>query len=156
MKLLICSDSHGELDYMRRAVEKEKPDRLLHLGDVTRDAQKLQAEFPDLIIEQVRGNCDSWGDGFPEEKELVLGGKRLWMLHGHTYRVKLGAGLAAGEARVRGMDAVFFGHTHQPLCYLDGSLWVVNPGTIRGWPKATYAVAEIADGTMTCRTAEIE
>lgn len=156
MKLLVCSDSHGNLDYMRRAVELERPDQVLHLGDVTRDGQRLLEAFPGLALEQVRGNCDGWGDGFPEEKELFLGGKRIWMLHGHTYRVKLGIGLLTEEARSRGEDVVVFGHTHQPLCFLDGSLWVMNPGTIRGFPKATYGLIELEAGKINCRMAEMK
>lgn len=156
MKLLVCSDSHGNIDALRQAVEREQPDRVLHLGDVVRDGQRLLNTFPGLVLEQVRGNCDGYADGFPEEKELLVGGKRIWMLHGHTYRVKLGVSLVAEEAHIRGVDAVVFGHTHQPLCYLDGSLWVMNPGTISGIPKATYGLIEIKDGTINCRMAEIK
>lgn len=154
MKCLIFSDSHGRVDYMKRAVEAEKPDRVIHLGDVVRDAWRLEEAFPELTIEQVRGNCDSSGCGEAEERELLLGGKRLWLLHGHTYHVKMELGLLAEEARVRGVDGVFFGHTHQPVCYLDGRLWVLNPGAIGGSAqKVTYGVLELEDGKMNCRTA---
>lgn len=156
MKLLVCSDSHGNLEEMRRAIQLEKPHRVLHLGDVTRDAQRLLAEFPGLPFEQVRGNCDMGETDFPEEKELLLEGKRIWMLHGHTYRVKLGIGPLMAEARNRGADAVLFGHTHQPVCFLEGSLWALNPGTIRGIPRATYGLIELDHGTIACRTAELD
>ena len=156
MKLLVCSDSHGELSFMKQAIEIEKPDRVLHLGDVVSDCRELLLEMPKLVLEQVRGNCDGWDTTFPEEKELILGGKRIWMLHGHTYRVKLGHGLLASEARTRGVDVALFGHTHQPLCYLDGNLWVMNPGTISGWPKATYGVVEIENGAVNCHTAVLK
>jgi len=151
MKILVFSDSHGELRYMIQAIREERPNRVFHLGDVTRDAVKLAREFPELPIEQVRGNCDSTEDPSPEEKEVLVEGRRLWLLHGHTYQVKLGTGLLVGEARNRGVDAVFFGHTHQSYCGLDGGVWAVNPGTVRGWPGATCAVVEIGDGRMDCR-----
>lgn len=156
MKLLVCSDSHGSLGALRQAVTLERPDRVLHLGDMVRDGQKLLEWFPGLALEQVRGNCDGWGDGFPEEKELMVGGRRLWMLHGHTYRVKMGLSLLTEEARTRGVDAVVFGHTHRPLCLLDGSLWVMNPGTVSGIPKATYGLIELENGTIRCRMAELK
>ena len=57
MKWLVFSDSHGKLDYMRKAVELEKPERILHLGDVSRDAERLQTMFPTIPVEMVRGNC---------------------------------------------------------------------------------------------------
>ena len=156
MKLLVCSDSHGELEFMCRAIAQEKPDRVLHLGDVVDDGRRLLLKSPRLVLEQVRGNCDGWDAAVPEEKELILGGKRIWMLHGHTYRVKLGVSLLASEARTRGVDVALFGHTHQPLCYLDGNLWVMNPGTISGWPRATYGVVEIENGSVSCRTAVLK
>ncbi len=157
MKWLVFSDSHGRWDYMRQAVEREVPDRVLHLGDVVRDGQELQKAFPELVIEQVCGNCDGFGSGFPEEKELFFGGRRIWMLHGHTYRVKLGIGLLTSEARTRGVDVVLFGHTHQPLCQLDGNLWVMNPGAIGGAARqVTYGVIETAGEKINCRTAVVK
>lgn len=154
MKWLVFSDSHGSMDYMRRAVEAEKPDRVLHLGDVARDGARLQALFPKLPMEQVRGNCDGWGGDEPEEKEVFLMDRRVWMLHGHTYHVKYGTGMLASEARARGVDVVVFGHTHQPLCDWDG-LWVMNPGTVSGRPRATYGVIELTDKGLSCRIEEI-
>lgn len=156
MKWLVFSDSHGNTEYMRRAVELEKPDRILHLGDVVRDGAKLLAWRPELRLEQVRGNCDHMDETFPEEKELFFGGHRVWMLHGHTYWVKSGVGLLTEEARVRGVEAVLFGHTHVPLCDRVGSLWIMNPGTVSGRPRATYGVIEERDRDLYCRTAVIE
>ena len=116
---------------MERAVRAETPDRVIHLGDVVRDAGRLAEIFPDLEIQQVRGNCDGAG-----------------------YYVKMGLGMLVEEARVRGVDSVFFGHTHQPVCYLDGRLWVLNPGAIGGAARSvTYGVMEIRDREMSCRTA---
>ncbi len=156
MKWLVFSDSHGSIDYMRQAVEREKPDRVLHLGDMVRDVPKLQALFPELVIEQVRGNCDGWSCEEPEEKELFFQDKRVWMLHGHTYQVKYGVGMLMGEARARGMDVVVFGHTHEPLCDCDGRLWTMNPGTVSGMPRATYGVIELQNGKLSCRVAEVK
>lgn len=156
MKCLVFSDSHGHLEYMKRAVEEEKPDRVLHLGDVVRDARGLHKAFPDLPMDWVRGNCDGYaGDtDDPEEKEVFFAGRRLWMLHGHTYGVKMGTGMLTEAARSRGVDVVLFGHTHTPLCDRSGSLWIVNPGTVSGLPQATYAVIEDIDGRFDCRVVE--
>lgn len=156
MKWLVFSDSHGSIDYMRRAVEAEAPDHVLHLGDMVRDSAKLQALFPKLPMEQVRGNCDGWSSDEPEEKEIFLMDCRVWMLHGHTYWVKSGVGLLTEEAHVRGVEAVLFGHTHVPLCDRVGSLWIMNPGTVSGRPRATYGVIEERDRDLYCRTAVIE
>ncbi len=155
MKWLVFSDSHGSIDYMRQAVEAEGPDRVLHLGDMVRDAVKLRSLFPRLPMEQVRGNCDGWSSDEPEEKEVFFQDRRIWMLHGHTYHVKYGTGMVAGEARARGVDVVVFGHTHQPLCDWDG-VWVLNPGTVSGMPSATYGVIELTEKGLSCRIEEIK
>lgn len=156
MKWLVFSDSHGKLEYMKSAVEFEQPDKVLHLGDVLRDARNLRECFPELEMECVVGNCDGYNgdDSAPEEKELFMGDRRLLICHGHTYQVKLGIGMLTGEARGRGVDVVLFGHTHEPLCLLEGNLWVMNPGTVSGMPRATYGVIELENGKLTCRTAD--
>ena len=41
MKLLIFSDSHGNVANMADVVRLESPDRILHLGDMARDAEDL-------------------------------------------------------------------------------------------------------------------
>lgn len=58
MKMLVLSDSHGNLDNMVRAVEQTRPNRIVHLGDVMRDGEKLHALFPAIPFDQVPGNCD--------------------------------------------------------------------------------------------------
>lgn len=152
MKWIVFSDSHGNLDYMKKAVEQEKPDRILHLGDVSRDAERLQDRYPTIPVEMVRGNCDgSWGEA-PEEKELSFLGRKLWMCHGHAYHVKLSVGFLLSEARSRGADVALFGHTHEPLCFREGPLWVLNPGTCSGYPQATCGIIEERDGELYCRT----
>lgn len=153
MKWLVLSDSHGNLDYMKLAVETEKPDKVLHLGDVVRDARRLQECFPELEMEFVVGNCDGYNgdDSAPAEKEIFMGDKRILMCHGHTYHVKLSTEMLTMEARARGADVVLFGHTHEPLCSLEGNLWVMNPGTCSGMPRATYGVIEIENGKLNCR-----
>lgn len=156
MKWLVFSDSHGNIDYMRRAIEVEKPQRVLHLGDVVRDGAKLLSACPKLKLEQVRGNCDPMDSQFPEERELFFGLHRVWMLHGHTYWVKSGVGLLTEEARTRGVEVALFGHTHQPLCTREGPLWIMNPGTVSGRPRATYGIIEERDGELYCRTAAVE
>ena len=97
MDILVLSDSHGAVAPMVRAVELAIPDLILHLGDCWRDGERLRDRFPDIPLEQVPGNCDFLSDA-PTEQLLVLGGKRILMCHGHTYRVKtslLLAGFAA-------------------------------------------------------------
>ena len=43
---------------MAAAVEREKPDAVIHLGDYADDARELERLFPMLPVYRVRGNND--------------------------------------------------------------------------------------------------
>ena len=45
MNILVLSDSHGNISNMEEAVEREKPDMILHLGDCWRDAERLAERY---------------------------------------------------------------------------------------------------------------
>ncbi len=138
MKLLIVSDSHGRPDSIERAVEREAPDCLVHLGDGWRDAERVQAHFPSLPMEQVPGNCDI-GRWESAERLCFLGGHALFLCHGHTLGVKQGLLRATLAAKERGAEVLLFGHTHQPVLDLHNGLWLMNPGSIGAF-RATYGV----------------
>ena len=42
---------------MVRAIRQQRPDAVFHLGDCERDTQRLEKEFPDLLLYRVCGNC---------------------------------------------------------------------------------------------------
>ena len=137
MKLLVLSDSHGAVDAMRLAVEREKPDGVLFLGDCLRDAELLQESSASLKIETVPGNCD-WGSLDEPERLIELDGVRILMMHGHTRGVKYDGTRAYYAAKEMGADVLLYGHTHQPLVDYDGTLYIMNPGSIRY--TGTYGV----------------
>ncbi len=58
---------------MEEAVEREKPDMILHLGDCWRDAERLAERYPDIPMEHVPGNCDCRPEE-PAEKLLFFRG----------------------------------------------------------------------------------
>ena len=89
MKMLVLSDSHGNVENMARAVEQVQPDRIAHLGDVMCDGEKLHALFPAIPLDQVPGNCDLAAFDAPE-KLLLVEDKRVLLCHGHTLHVKEG------------------------------------------------------------------
>lgn len=153
MKVLVLSDSHGNVANMIRAVEREAPQMILHLGDCWRDGERLHDRFPELPFEQVYGNCDFLRGTREAEKLLYLGEKRVLMCHGHTYGVKqslLAAGLAAEEKNV---DLFLFGHTHKPLVDMRGKTLFLNPGSIGDYARPTYGVVTLEGGKLDARTA---
>ena len=151
MKMLVLSDSHGNPENMIRAVEQSSPRMILHLGDCWRDAEALHEHFPNILLEQVPGNCDFRPD-LPAEKLIFVEDKRVLLCHGHTYGVKnslLPAGYAAEE---QNLDLFLFGHTHQPLIDRRGNCWFVNPGSIGDYRRPTYAIVTVFNGQINART----
>ena len=147
MKVLVCSDSHGNAQALVRAVEQEQPRQVLFLGDGLSDADKLQRRFPDLVITAVPGNCD-WGSLDEPERLLELEGVRILMMHGHTRRVKYDSLAAIYAARELGAQVLLFGHTHVPLVDYDGSLYTMNPGTVGDPRRGTYGILVLEKGTV--------
>ena len=147
MKILVLSDSHGNLPAMVQAVEESRPDRMIHLGDCWEDAQQLHRCFPGIPLEQVPGNCD-FHSTTPPETLLTLAGKRVLLCHGHTYRVKESLMPAGYAAESRQLDAFLFGHTHRPFLEERRGCLFLNPGSIGSSPQPSYALLTLADGTL--------
>ncbi len=151
MKILILSDSHGNLANMAEAVTRSAPRMIFHLGDCWRDAEQLHDLFPDIPLEQVPGNCD-FRPSEPAERLLCLEDKRILLCHGHTYGVKqslLNAGYAAEE---QDLDLFLFGHTHRPLVDKRGKTLFLNPGSIGDYVRPSYAIVTILNGKLDGRT----
>ena len=152
MKILVLSDSHGNISNMLQAVEREQPRMVFHLGDCWRDGERLHSRLPDLPFEQVVGNCDFRGIR-PVEKLVFLEDRRVLLCHGHTYGVKqslLAAGLAAEE---QNLDLFLFGHTHKPLVDMRGKTLFLNPGSIGDYARPAYGIVTLENGKLDARTA---
>lgn len=152
MKLLVFSDSHKTQRHMVQAVRRESPDAVIHLGDHEQDAQKLMAQYPQLPLYQVCGNCDP--GVAPAVQLLTLEGVRLFLTHGHLYGVKSGLLRAELAAREQQADVLLFGHTHRGCCIQKDGLWLLNPGSCGG-KMPTYGIVNLLDGRADCRLVEI-
>ena len=159
MKLIVFSDSHGDLSRMRAALRRH-PDAgyCLHAGDGAREFALLRELFPGVAFAGVAGNCDflPGGERPPEQCTLELGGKRIFLCHGHRFAVKGSTALLEEYAFENGIDVAVFGHTHEPcdrsVAAPDGrTVRLFNPGSVggRGWGRATYGVIDIRpNGTL--------
>lgn len=162
MKLLICSDIHGDLDSMKDvlgAYEKEKAEKILILGDLLyhgprNDLPKSYApkEVIELlnankeIVMSVRGNCDTEVDqmvlNFPilaDYAYLELDGLSVFATHGHHHNTTTPPPLRAGEI-------LLHGHTHVlKIEEFGNGNFYINPGSA-ALPKEnnprTYAIYE--------------
>ncbi len=158
MKILIMSDSHGNVDAMRRVIKLHRDaDRIVFLGDGLADAIACESEF-DRPILRVKGNCDGAWTGLykdvPEAQPVEVMGHRILLTHGHRFGVKGGAGNLASFAASSGYDIALFGHTHEPQeSYLhtsEGPIYLFNPGSLtypnNGAP--TYGLLQLSEDVV--------
>lgn len=162
MKLLICSDIHGDLNSAKRVFEafkKEGADKILILGDLLYHGPRNdlpESYNPKAVIEllnknreiimSVRGNCDTEVDqmvlNFPILADYICifdQGLSIFATHGHHHNTQTPPPLRKGEI-------LLHGHTHvlkieefgDENCY-------VNPGSC-ALPKEnnprTYTIYE--------------
>ncbi len=129
MKILIVSDTHRQNGNLCKVLAKVgKMDRLIHLGD-SEGSEDYIREIAGCPVEIVAGNNDFFSR-LPKEKEIMLGGYRTLLTHGHYYRVSFTTELLKEDARVRGFQIAMFGHTHKPLVDRSGPVTLINPGSI--------------------------
>ena len=160
MKILICSDIHGDLESAEKIVcafKKSGAERLVILGDILyhgprNDLPKTynpKAVIPLLnsvsdSILAVRGNCDADVDQMMVDFAITApymilpleGGHRMVLTHGHN---------PIEDLHIQKGDLLLSGHTHVLKAeQLEDYAWV-NPGSIslpkEGNPK-TYATLE--------------
>lgn len=148
MKILIVSDTHRQNGNLCQALLDEGPvDMLLHLGDVEGSEDYIH-HIAGCPVEIVSGNNDFFSR-LPREREIMLGGYRVLMTHGHYYQVSLSLNYLREEARQRGVDIAMFGHTHRPVLEQEEGLTILNPGSI-SYPRQegrqpSYMVMELED-----------
>ena len=146
MKLVIASDIHGSAYWCAKLMElirKEKPDRLLLLGDLLyhgprndlpRDYAPKQvipmlSEYKDIIL-AVRGNCEAEVDQmvlpFPcmaDCAQLEADGVRIYLTHGHHANPENLPPLPRGSVFLSG-------HTHVKLDREENGIRCLNPGSV--------------------------
>lgn len=145
-RVLVCSDSHGNERALRAAVEQERPDLLLHLGDGAEDLEGLRGTFPELEVRAVRGNCD-WGSAAPLLRVTEVEGVRVFMAHGHQFDVKWDPSLLRLRyaALERGAGLALFAHTHSPRLEREAGMLVLNPGAME---TGQYAIVTVDGGEV--------
>ena len=154
MKILVLSDSHSALSFMRRCVESVKPDVMIHLGDYYDDGAALGEEYPQITLHQVPGNCDRYRYSTLEPEILIrrISGVDFYMTHGHRHNVKMHTGLLLRDARAAGAAIALYGHTHEAECSREpDGLRVLNPGSC-GYYGGSAGLIEIRNNMITdCR-----
>ena len=156
MKIAVFSDSHGMCKYMLDETAKLTKsitlNYIIHLGDLVQDAQTLQKKFPEIPVLYVYGNCDFAYDRSKQEKELEFDGKKFFILHGDTRRVKYSLDGLQAVAAQKDYDIILYGHTHTPYKTYSNGAYIINPGSISfnrdGSNTRSYCVIDITGDTL--------
>ena len=159
MKILVMSDSHSSLSFMRRCVDSVKPDALIHLGDYFEDGQIIAQEYPHLRMHQVPGNCDMYRcmGNAPQILCYDIGSVRMYLTHGHKHNVKMTLTRLLADARASGAKAVLYGHTHQADCHQEeDGLWVLNPGSCGYYGGSVGILRTEGENILECRILRAE
>ena len=143
-KILVLSDSHGNVNNMVTAVGRLHPDMIIHLGDCWVDAEKLHQQFPMIMMEQVPGNCDCSQE--PVERILEA-------VHGVLERTPPelvadistnGIVMTGGGSLVRGFDKLVTARTGIHAMVAENAIQCVAEGT----GKSLDSIQDMQDGTM--------
>ena len=149
MKLLVISDTHRDISKACKILN-DIGDMLcgvIHCGDLYDDFQLLKARYKNLKFYGVKGNCD-YGCQGENEEVITVGGKRIFITHGHNYGVNFSTDRIYYRAMELGVNACLYGHTHIPLCENCNGIVILNPGSLtlpRGNSKASYGILTIED-----------
>ena len=162
MKLIICSDIHGDLDSAKRVIDAYKAEgaeKIIILGDILyhgprndlpdtyapKEVITLLNGYKDKIL-AVRGNCDTEVDqmvlDFPilaDYAYLVVDGLSVVLTHGHKFNTQTPMPLREGEI-------LLHGHTHILTAEAFGcGNTYMNPGSVaipKGGNPRSYMVYE--------------
>lgn len=143
MKYLVISDIHGSGYYANKIneiYEKEKPDKIILLGDIyyhgprnrltdgynPMEVAKILNRYKDIIL-CTRGNCDAEVDEmisefkFEESLQLNIEGKRFFFTHGHKYNM---------DNIPKNVDILVYGHFHTGYIKEKDGVLCINAGSI--------------------------
>jgi putative phosphoesterase len=142
----VFADTHGDLRRIDDCMALlEGSSLLLHAGDLFEDGIRI-AKKTGLKVIGVTGNCDYLVKG-PVEEMVTIGTKRIYITHGHIYKVKQDYNYLIERAKALGVDVAVFGHTHVPTIFQEDGILFVNPGSIyspRRGSKPSCARIEVA------------
>ncbi len=146
----VISDTHGNMTRLFPLNRWLKGVQgVWYAGDGCAERHLLEEQlgFP---VAAVAGNCDEPGL-CPLEEVVEVAGKRVLLTHGHLYKVKNGLSRLEARARLLGVEACIFGHTHLPALLVKDGLTFFNPGSaVRPWGgyPPSYGLLHIGEGIL--------
>lgn len=165
--VLIISDTHGRvlrlnelISYRQHLLKDGEVLNLIFLGDGLSDLFGC-AQYDNIIVHSVRGNCDAsdrfspYGEEIPLYRLINIGNYKVFIAHGHTLSVKNTYDELCREASRQGADIALFGHTHIPAIEyikkgtirgVDRDLTIFNPGSLGELFDGSFGNLSVSDG----------
>ena len=148
MKIVIISDTHGELSALRKVfLIEQTADLWLHAGDVGAAPSEI---WP---FQAVKGNCDGMFEDFPFRKVYLTPYGKLQIEHYPFYGIN-----AAHSLWDDGIRLFVHGHTHVRENDLVGGVKVFCPGSLafpEDNPVGTYLVLSVSETAADVKFKEV-
>jgi uncharacterized protein len=148
VKIAVISDTHGNIEPCINILKDiDNIDLIIHLGDNTNDAKDI-ADILQIETIAVKGNCDFYDNSSPDEKIIDVDNKKIFITHGHKYRVKSDLNSIYYRGKEINADIVLFGHSHNPILVKYDDILFMNPGSgslPRAGSKKSIGLIEIND-----------
>lgn len=126
MKLVVFSDSHGNIDAFNQMLQAEGSyDAIYCLGD----SGFSKSFLSNHNIISVKGNYP-FGPKLPLEIIKKIVNYNFFLTHGHLYGVKFTLNRLINKANILRADICIFGHTHQAYLRKTNQLILLNPGAL--------------------------
>ena len=147
MRILVISDTHGELDRFWKVfnkLNKETPVQMIvHCGDYIEDAKEIRMRSGIPVV-AVKGNCDGEysQDGY---SILETEAGDFLVAHGHMHDVGFSLQKLYYTALDNNCIGALFGHTHRSAFVETGDLYMMNPGSLsqpRDGSGGTFGILE--------------
>ncbi|MHA2061662.1 MAG: metallophosphoesterase [Candidatus Sifarchaeia archaeon] len=162
MRIGVISDSHDNLDAIKRAVAyfAKETELIIHAGDVVAPFSAKIFKEANIPVYGVLGNND--GELLTIEVFNKLGGNvkrqfNAFEINGRHIAVMHGEMAEVIEALIRSKmyDIVITGHTHDPKIEKIEGVLHVNPGENCGYLTGKSTIAVIDTATLTAEIIEV-
>jgi putative phosphoesterase len=145
MKIAIISDTHDNLENLKKFFEfskKEKIEILIHCGDVCNGEtlKEIEKNFEKIYL--CFGNADikesllkeaKKTKIFEKEGKIKIENLKIGFCHEFDYKNK----------NLENFDFYFFGHSHWPFLKKEKNCYLANPGNLAGlFYRATFAILD--------------
>lgn len=143
MKILVLSDSHGNIQKLKKIIETEIMfDWLIHCGDGINDLIHVDVPKGTKVI-TVCGNIDR-ARGISGQTTVVesINGFKFFITHGDLFGAHHDITGVWSEAKRLGCDIACFGHTHRAMNY-NVNPYMFNPGASQ---SGMYGIIDTQNG----------